>query len=111
MSARIGRELTGAEAVQLAEDGDLQVRTSFREYGRYLAQAIRSLTVTFAPEVVVLSGGFSHAHSLFLPETVKALPGLLERYREGIDLLPEVKVSKLQNDAGILGAAYLANHK
>lgn len=111
MSARIGRELTGVEAVQLAEDGDLQVRTSFREYGRYLAQAIRSLTVAFAPEVVVLSGGFSHASSLFLPETNKALPGLLERYRDGIDLLPEVKVSRLQNDAGILGAAYLANQK
>lgn len=107
MSARIGRELTGPQAVQLAEDGDLQVRTSFREYGKYLAQAIRSLTVTFAPEVVVLSGGFSHASSLFLPETTKALPGLLERYRDGIDLLPEVRVSRLQNDAGILGAAYL----
>lgn len=111
MSARVGRTLTGKEAVALAEDGDLQIQASFKEYGRHLAQAIRSLCVMFAPEVVVLSGGFSHASSLFLPETQKVLPAMLERYREGIDLLPEVKVSKLLNDAGILGAAYIASHK
>lgn len=111
MSARIGRSLTGKEAVALAEEGDLQIQASFKEYGRHLAQAIRSFCIMFAPEVVVLSGGFSHAHNLFLPETKKTLPSLLERYREGVDLLPEVKVSNLQNDAGILGAAFIANQK
>jgi glucokinase len=111
MSARVGRSLTGKEAVELAQEGDLQIQASFKEYGRHLAQAIRSLCVLFAPEVVVLSGGFSHASHLFLPETKKVLPSLLERYREGIDLLPEVKVSNLQNDAGILGAAYIAIQK
>jgi len=109
MSARLGRRLTGVEAVKMAESGDVQIRSSFREYGKDLAQAVRSLCVLFAPEVVVLSGGFSHASPLFLPETHKALPGLMERYREGIDLLPEVKVSKLQSDAGIMGAAYIAS--
>ncbi len=111
MGARMGRSLTGHDAVLLAKEGNAQILESFKEYGRYLAMAIRSLAVTFAPEVVVLSGGFSHAHALFLPETNKVLPGLLERYREGIDLLPKVKVSRLQDDAGILGAAYLAVHK
>lgn len=111
MGARIGRELTGHQAVALAEEGNLQIQASFKEYGRHLAQAVRSLCVMFAPEVVVLSGGFSHASHLFLPETQKVLPGMMERYREGIDLLPEVKVSTLQNDAGILGAAYIALQK
>ena len=108
MGARVGRALTGQEAVLLAKEGDRQILESFRDYGRYLAMAIRSFAVTFAPEVVVLSGGFSHAHALFLPETEKVLPKLLERYRDGVDLLPRVKVSRLQDDAGILGAAYLA---
>jgi glucokinase len=111
MSARIGRSLTGREAVTLARDGDFQLQASFKEYGRHLAQAIRTLCVLFAPEVVVLSGGFSHASGLFLKETEKVLPGLMERYRDGIDLVPKVKVSKLQDDAGILGAAYLAMNK
>jgi predicted NBD/HSP70 family sugar kinase len=65
----------------------------------------------FAPKVVVLSGGFSQASHLFLPETEAYLPQLLERYRAGIDLMPKVKVSKLQTDAGILGAAFLARTK
>ncbi|MGE0526179.1 MAG: hypothetical protein AB7P49_03880, partial [Bdellovibrionales bacterium] len=55
-----------------------------------------------------LSGGFSHASVLFLGRTRELLPELLARYRAGIDLLPEIRVSKLQDDAGVLGAAYLA---
>lgn len=103
-----GKSLTGREAVALAAQGDAVVLEAFQEYGRHLAQAIRSLCVVFAPEVVVISGGFSHASDLFLDETRAVLPTLMERYREGIDLLPKIKVSKLQDDAGILGAAFLA---
>jgi glucokinase len=103
-----GRPLSGQEAVALARSGDVWVQEAFREYGRWLAQAVRVLSVLFAPEVVVISGGFSHGSALFLEETRALLPALMERYRDGIDLLPEIKVSKLQDDAGVLGAAYLA---
>ncbi len=103
-----GRQLTGQASVALAKSGDKAVREAFREYGRNLAQAIRVLSVLFAPEVVVISGGFSHAADLFLPETQAALPALMERYREGVDLLPKVKVSRLQNEAGVLGAAFIS---
>lgn len=106
-----GRAITGHESVELAKGGDVYVQEAFKEYGRNLATAIRALSVTFAPEVVVISGGFSHAHSLFLEETRKTLPVIMERYRNGVDLVPEVKVSKLQMEAGILGAAYLALKK
>jgi glucokinase len=111
LSRQKGSPLSGLEAVALARSGDVQTQEAFREYGRHLAQAIRSLSVVFAPEVVVLSGGFSHAADLFLSETLAVLPSLMERYREGIDLLPKIKVSKLQDDAGVLGAAYLAFQK
>lgn len=103
-----GRTLNGQECVALATAGDAHVQAAFAEYGRQLARAVRMFGVMFAPEVVVISGGFSHASSLFLEETRRLLPELMERYRQGIDLLPEIKVSKLQDDAGILGAAYLA---
>ncbi len=103
-----GRALTGLESVALAKQGDVWVQEAFREYGRHLALAVRTLSVLFAPEIVVLSGGFSHASQLFLDECRAHLPTIMERYRDGIDLVPEVKVSKLQSDAGILGAAYIA---
>lgn len=106
-----GRALTGKESVELAKHGDVYVQEAFKEYGRHLAQAIRTLCVLFGPEVVVISGGFSHASHLFLEETRRVLPELLARYRDGVDLLPKVKVSKLQDEAGILGAAFIASHK
>lgn len=107
-----GRALTGQEAVKLAEHGDVWVQEAFKEYGRHLALSVRTLCVLFAPEIVVISGGFSHSSDLFLSETNATMPGIMERYREGVDLLPKIKISKLQNDAGILGAAFLATrHK
>jgi glucokinase len=106
-----GRPMTGHESVELAKSGDVYVQEAFKEYGRNLATAIRALSVMFAPEVVVISGGFSHAHELFLEETRKTLPHIMERYRNGVDLVPKVKVSKLQMEAGLLGAAYLALQK
>lgn len=105
------RPMTGQEAMALAEHGDVWVQEAFKEYGRHLALAIRTLCLLFAPEVVVLSGGFSHAHKLFLSETKSALPVLMERYRDGVDLLPKLKVSKLQSDAGIVGAAHVARFR
>lgn len=108
ISTELGKNLTGHEVVELAKAGNPLVLKNFREYSQNLAAAIRTFCFLFAPEVVVLSGGFSHAANLFLPETQRSLPALLARQREGVDLLPKVKVSKLQNDAGILGAAYMA---
>ncbi|MGE3680682.1 MAG: ROK family protein [Bdellovibrionales bacterium] len=102
------RELTGHDVVALARSGDQDVCAAFELYGEHLAFAIRALAISFAPEVVTLSGGFSHASDLFLGRTRELLPELLARYRAGIDLLPEIRVSKLQDDAGVLGAAYLA---
>lgn len=108
LSSLKGRTLTGEEAVALALAGDREVSQAFRQYGLHLALAARVLAVLFAPEVIVISGGFSHAAELFLDSTRKELPKLMRRYREGIDLLPRIKVSRLQNDAGILGAAWVA---
>lgn len=111
MSETVGRRLTGREVVALADAGDERVLEGFKEYGRHLAMAVRTLGVLFAPEKVVLAGGFSHASRFFLEETERELPLQMERYRAGIDLLPKVRVSKLQDDAGILGAAWVALQK
>lgn len=112
MSAELGHPVTGEFCRQLAEDGDPRMLEAFHEYGQHLAMAIRSMVVTFAPEVVVLSGGFTAGSAkYFLPSTEKLLPKLLVRYREGIDLLPKVQVSKLGEMAGVVGAAFVALEK
>lgn len=108
LGERLGRTLTGQEALLLANDGHPEALKAFRSYGEHLAYSIRTLSILFAAETVVLSGGFSHASPHFLQTTRAVLPDLMTRYREGVDLLPEVRISKLQDDAGILGAAAMA---
>ncbi|MGZ3723817.1 MAG: hypothetical protein ACXVA9_12830, partial [Bdellovibrionales bacterium] len=53
-------------------------------------------------------GGFVEAWPYFLPVAERELPGMLARYREGFDLVPEIKISKLGESIGVIGAAYLA---
>ncbi len=111
LSRQLGRELDGTQALALAKEGDVATLAAFEEYGRTLAIALRSLAVVFAPEVVVLSGGFTKASAFFLPATQKHLPQVMNRYREGVDLLPKIKVSKLGDSAGVLGAAFVARSR
>ena len=82
--------------------------TGFKEYGHHLALAVRTLAVVFAPEVVVLGGGFAIAAPYFMPTAKAELPGMLARYRKGFDLVPELKVSKLKDSIGVMGAAFMA---
>lgn len=111
LSWQMGRDLDGAQCRLLAEQGEAQALHAFEEYGRRLALAIRSLAVVFAPETVVLAGGFAKGWKHFLPATESHLPEVLARYREGIDLLPRVRVSKLGDTAGVVGAAFVAIQK
>lgn len=100
-------DLTAEKLVQLAQSGDPRAHQAFARYGVWLAHAIKALAVLFGPQVISLSGGFATAAPWFLPTTEKVLPDLLKRYREGVDLLPQVKVSNLGDNLGVLGAACL----
>jgi glucokinase len=111
LSLRTGRDLSGDQCRLLAHQGDVLALEAFTEYGKNLALALRSLAVVFAPEVVVLAGGFARSAPFFQPTTERLLPTVLARYREGIDLLPKIRVSKLGDEAGVIGAAYVARLK
>lgn len=109
LSQQLGHTITGEQCQQLAAQGNRTVLKSFHQYGEHLALAIRTLSIVFAPEVVVLSGGFTTGSAkYFLPSTKRLLPKLLKRYRQGVDLLPEIQVSRLGDQAGIVGAAFVA---
>ncbi|HUD55820.1 MAG TPA: ROK family protein [Terracidiphilus sp.] len=53
----------------------------FQEFGRDLGRVLRGLLLDFAPEVVVLGGGISHAAPLFLPAAHRELRGLALQLR------------------------------
>lgn len=101
-------DLTGEMLVRRARNGEEKVLREFRLYGQRLASFIYSLVVMFSPEKVILSGGFSHSADLFLPDCEKELLSLLRTRRQGVDLLPKIHLSKFRDEAGLLGAAFVA---
>jgi predicted NBD/HSP70 family sugar kinase len=104
----MGRKLTGEDVASLARGGDKIAQDHFTKYGERLALAIRAYSMIFSMEMVVLGGGFSANADCFLEVTKQILPGLYERHRDGVDLLPEVARSPIHDVAGLLGAARVA---
>jgi glucokinase len=102
------------DAVQIAaraRGGDQKAKKLFDEYAEHLAVTLHNLIVVFYPEQVVLTGSFAATSDLFVTKTLKNLEKLLERRNKLIRLTPQIKVSSLENQAGLLGGAYIALHK
>jgi glucokinase len=96
------------ELAARARAGEAAVVALFEEYAELLAVAIHNFVVLYAPRVVVLAGSFANAADLFLDRARERLEELLIRRRHGVDFMPRVVVSSLQNRAGVLGGAVVA---
>jgi glucokinase len=101
-------DLTAKDIADLARKNDPRAAAAFEEYARVMAIAIHNYVVLFAPEIVVFTGSFADAADLFIKQTQIHLNRLLERRRVGVDLMPKLAVSGLDNQAGLIGAAYVA---
>jgi glucokinase len=85
------------EVISLAESArdDTAARETFIGFGRTLGKALRTILSDFAPDVVVLGGGISHAAHLFLPAATSELPETAFR----------LEVSAMIDCAALVGAA------
>lgn len=100
--------LNGQQLGELARNGDPAALALFDEYGSVLAEFLCNLVVLFYPKQIVLTGSVANSSTYFLPRAEARLRSLLERRLKTMAILPRVRVSKLGNRAGILGAAKLA---
>lgn len=100
--------LEAKEIAQLAREGNKEAREAFREYAELMAITLQNYVVIFAPEIFVFTGSFAAAADLFIEPARRRLEQLLVRRREGIDMMPKLDVSSLENEAGVLGGAYVA---
>ncbi len=98
------------QVAQRARNGDPEALALFEEYSEMMAIALHNFAVIYSPEVVVLTGSFAAASDLFLKNTVKRLDFLLARRNAAMNLSPRIVISKLENQAGLLGGAYVAFH-
>jgi glucokinase len=101
-------ELTAQDIAEFARKMDPRALAAFEEYAELMAIALHNYCVIYCPEIVVFTGSFAAASDLFIPQARAHLRTLLKRRRKGIDLLPKLAVSSLDNRAGLLGGAYVA---
>jgi glucokinase len=103
-------DLTAIDIAKLARNRDPRALAAFEEYAVYMAVALHNYAVIYAPELVVFTGSFAETADLFMDSTLEHLEKLLARRRIGFDLMPKLKVSKLDNQAGLVGGGYVAMH-
>jgi glucokinase len=103
--------LTAKDITEHARKRDPRALAAFDEYATLMAVAIHNYVVLYCPEIVIFTGSFAAASDLFLDATRKRVEKLLERRRVGVDLVPKLAISSLDNQAGIIGAAYVAFHR
>jgi len=94
------------ELVRLAHEGDERARAILAEIGRYLGSGMGSFANIFAPELILIGGGFGVAGWDYL---IPAAEEVMRReaLRPMRDVV-EVVQAELGTSAGLIGAAFVA---
>ncbi|MFZ9309743.1 MAG: ROK family glucokinase [Candidatus Nanopelagicales bacterium] len=79
---------------------------SYQELGKWLGQGIANLTALLDPDIFVLGGGVADAGNALLLPAIDSLNSHLTA--KNFRSTPEVRVARLGNEAGIVGASALA---
>jgi glucokinase len=92
--------------VRAAEDGDEDAVELMRKFGVWLGVGLSGALNTFEPQHIVIGGGLSQGHSLFLGAAIeearsRALPAIVEPVR--------IDVARAGPGAGVIGAGLLAS--
>jgi glucokinase len=101
-----GVEIMTAHLIaEAARRGDRACRAIFRRSGELLGRGVANLISLFDPEVIVLGGGLAGAADLYL----ETLETAARAYAQPLAARQvRITVSRLGNDANLLGAARLA---
>jgi glucokinase len=104
--AEFGPSADAHRLVRLGNEGDANAKLLLEEIGRYLGSGIGSFVNVFAPQLVVLGGGFGIAAYDYLRGPVEevARREALEPMRDAVQLAK----AELGTAAGFIGAAFVA---
>lgn len=97
--------LTARDVYDKAKAGDLAALEVFRRMGSYLGIGIASLINVLDPELVVIGGGVAAGWDAFIEHIKREVQA---RAFSAVGKSVEVVPASCGDDAGILGAAYLA---
>lgn len=106
LDAAAGGEISGPLVTEMAKQGDPMCRDVLHDTGRWLGEAIASLCAVLDPSVVAIGGGVADAGDLLLRPLGEAFDQATPA--RGYHPLAELRIARLGNDAGIIGAGDLA---
>jgi len=96
---------SGRTAYDGMRAGDKAATEVVGEYEDYVACGITNMVNIFQPEVLCIGGGISKEGDTLLNPIVKKVGA--DRFTKNVAKQTEVKIAKLGNDAGIIGAAFI----
>jgi glucokinase len=98
--------ITGPMVTMAAQEGDELALSLLADIGRWLGEALATLTALVDPAVFVIGGGVSEAGALLLDPAQEAYSANVTG--KGYRPEAQIRAATLGNDAGIVGAADLA---
>lgn len=101
-SQAVGRTVTAREVVACARRGEPWADRLVAEACRALGQGIAILWEVLEPELIVLGGGLTAAWEFLGPRVAAAAAAMARE-------MPRIELTRLGDDAGLLGAAALPN--
>ncbi|MEN8469663.1 ROK family protein, partial [Enterobacter cloacae subsp. cloacae] len=87
-------------------DSDVHLREAIEEWAHFLSRGIYSVISMFDPQAVLIGGGISEQEKIYL-----LLDKYLQRFEEWEALRVPILPCELGNQAGRLGAVWLAKQK
>jgi len=98
-------KINGKMIIDSAKEGDAVSNQVIDRLVKYLSIGIINVIAIIDPEIIVLGGGLSLAGDYLLDKVKKSVDELKYYQAAGIS---KIELAKLQNDAGIIGAAMYA---
>jgi glucokinase len=97
--------VSGRTACDAMRAGDEAAKEVYDKYIKYLASGLATIINIFQPEVISLGGGVSGEGQSLIDSLLPIVRK--EQYGGGVVPMTELRIAKLGNDAGIIGAAML----
>ncbi len=104
LAAQRGK-VTGRTACDAMRMGDEAAKEVYDVYINYLACGLTNIVNIFQPQIISLGGGISNEGQSLIDAVLPVVHG--QQYGSGIIDLADIRIAKLGNDAGIIGAACL----
>ena len=98
-------KVTGRTACDAMRAGDEAGKEVYDTYVKYLASGLATIINIFHPEVISLGGGVSNEGQSLIDSLLPIIRK--EQYGDSLENSTEIRIAKLGNDAGIIGAGML----